>query len=48
MIEVLMAGFATLLVLYFAGRGKRKNINRTEGAILLIIYIGYIIYLLSR
>jgi len=48
MIDVLMAGFATLLVLYFAGRGKRKNINRTEGAILLIIYIGYIIYLLSR
>lgn len=48
MIDVLVAGFATILVLYFAGRGKRKNINRAEGAILIIIYIVYVIYLLSR
>lgn len=46
--DVIVAGFSTILVLYFASRGKRKSINRTEGATLLIIYIGYIIYLLSR
>lgn len=46
MTDVLVAGLSTLLVLYFASRGKRKSINRTEGAILLIIYTGYIAYLL--
>lgn len=48
MIDVLMAGFATILVLSIAKRGKRRNINRTEGAILIVIYVGYVIYLLSR
>lgn len=46
MIDVLMAGFSTLLVLSFGVLGKRKNINRTKGAILLIIYSSYITYLL--
>lgn len=48
MIDVLMAGFATILVLSFAKLGKRRNINRIEGSILLVIYILYVIYLLYR
>ncbi|MDD3300782.1 MAG: calcium/sodium antiporter [Bacteroidales bacterium] len=48
MADTLVATFATILVMFFAQKGKSKSITRTEGAILMAIYIIYLIYLLNR
>lgn len=48
MADAVIALLVTILVLLFALRGKSKSITRAEGAILILIYVVYIAYLLSR
>lgn len=48
MSDAFLAGLGTLLVLFFAFRGKKKRIDRIEGALLLSCYVAYIIFLLNR
>jgi cation:H+ antiporter len=48
MSDAFLAGLGTLLVLFFAFRGKIRRIDRIEGALLLSCYVVYVIYLLNR
>jgi cation:H+ antiporter len=47
MIDVLFSALATILVLILAFRGKGTRIDKVEGGVLFVIYIGYVAWLLS-
>ena len=45
--DVLFSALATILVLILAFRGKGTRIDKVEGGVLFVIYIGYVAWLLS-
>ena len=47
-VDVLVSVFATALLFGFMFTGKRRQLERWEGAALLILYAGYIAYLIGR
>lgn len=47
MTDVLFSALATILVLILAFRGKGTRIDKVEGGVLFVIYIGYVAWLLS-
>lgn len=47
MTDVIFSALATILVLILAFRGKGTRIDKVEGGVLFVIYIGYVAWLLS-
>lgn len=47
LIDILVAFIATLLLFIFIFTGKGRTINRIEGVIFILLYIGYILFLIS-
>lgn len=47
-VDIAVAAFSSLLLIFFVFRGRGKKIDRTEGSILLLCYVGYTIYIFQR
>ena len=45
-IDLLVAFVSTLLLFIFVFTGKGRRVDRVEGSIFLILYVGYVVYLL--
>lgn len=45
-IDILMTGFASLLLLVFAFAGPGQRIDRKEGGLFVAVYVGYLVYVI--